>query len=90
VNRIVKILMMQEVVLSKDWHESQAWWCKPVITAFGRLRQEDSKFKASLGCTARHCFKKQKRKADMSKEPRKSRWVGDDGLEMWLCGKARS
>jgi hypothetical protein len=27
----------------------QAWWCMPVIPAFSRLRQEDPKFKASLG-----------------------------------------
>jgi hypothetical protein len=30
----------------------------PVILALGRLRQEDLKFKASLGCTARPCLKK--------------------------------
>jgi hypothetical protein len=36
--------------------------CKktPVIQALGKLRQEDSEFKASLGYTARHCLKKKK------------------------------
>jgi hypothetical protein len=28
---------------------SQAWWCMLVILALGRLRQEDVKFKTSLG-----------------------------------------
>lgn len=28
---------------------SLVWWCTPVNPGFGRLRQEDLKFKASLG-----------------------------------------
>jgi hypothetical protein len=33
-----------------------------LIPAFRRLRLEDIEFKASLGCIARHCLKKQKSK----------------------------
>jgi succinate dehydrogenase/fumarate reductase cytochrome b subunit len=29
---------------------SWVWLCIPVITAFGKWRYEDQKFKASLGC----------------------------------------
>jgi hypothetical protein len=40
----------------------QAWWCQPVITTLGRLRQKDHKFKASVAYKPRHCLKKKKRK----------------------------
>jgi hypothetical protein len=33
------------------------WWLSSVIPALVRLRQEDWKFKASLGCIARPCLK---------------------------------
>jgi hypothetical protein len=38
------------------------WWCTPVIPALGRLRQENYKFKVSLGYTERICLKKPKDK----------------------------
>jgi hypothetical protein len=37
---------------------NHVWWCRPVIPALGRLRQEDSKFEASLGYLDRCCLKK--------------------------------
>jgi hypothetical protein len=37
-----------------------AWWCMPVIPAFGRQRQEDHEFKASLGCIAKLSLKTNK------------------------------
>jgi hypothetical protein len=41
---------------------NHVWWCTPVIPAFGRLRQEDHEFKASLGHIARLCLKKKDKK----------------------------
>jgi hypothetical protein len=44
------------------------WWYTPVIIALRRLRQEDYKFEASMGNTARPCQKKKqkrKRKRDL-------------------------
>jgi hypothetical protein len=36
---------------------SQVWWYTPILPAPVRLKQEDYKFKASLGYKARPCFK---------------------------------
>lgn len=33
------------------------WWNKPVISAFGRSRQEDSHFETSLDSVVRSCFR---------------------------------
>jgi hypothetical protein len=41
-------------------HSHWAWWCLPVISALGRLRQEDCEFKASLSYIVRTCLKKNK------------------------------
>ena len=46
---------------------SQVWWCTPVIPVLGRLRQEDCRFKASLGNLVRPHFKiKIKRAGDIA------------------------
>jgi hypothetical protein len=36
------------------------WWLISVITAFGRLRQEDGDFGASLGYIVKYCTKTSK------------------------------
>jgi hypothetical protein len=38
---------------------SQEWWHTPVILAFGRLRQEDREFEASMDYTERPCQEKE-------------------------------
>jgi hypothetical protein len=40
------------------------WWYIPVILAIRRLRQEDYKFKASLGYTGRTCVKTNKQQKE--------------------------
>jgi hypothetical protein len=42
----------------------QAWWFMPVISALGRLRQEDLKFKASLGYPVRENLSQNKEDED--------------------------
>jgi hypothetical protein len=39
-------------------NENQEWWYMPVISTLGRKRQEDHKFKASLGYVVEPCLKK--------------------------------
>jgi hypothetical protein len=46
--------------IEKERVESQGWYHMPAIPALGRLRQEDPKFDASLGYTAKLCFKKKR------------------------------
>jgi hypothetical protein len=46
------------LLLSKTQY---SWWCMPVIPALLRLRQEDHKFKTSLGYIARPCLEKKKK-----------------------------
>jgi hypothetical protein len=41
---------------------SQTQWCTPIVLAIQEARQEDYKFKASLGNTVRPCFQKKKSK----------------------------
>jgi hypothetical protein len=43
---------------------SWAWWYIPVIPAPRRLRQEDCKFKVSLGYIVRPSLKKKKREEE--------------------------
>jgi hypothetical protein len=40
---------------------SWVWWHMSVISALGRLQQEDHQVEASLGYTVRHCLKKKKK-----------------------------
>jgi hypothetical protein len=42
--------------------KSRGWWCTFVIPAFGRRRQEDCKFEASMGYTVRLLSSKTKLK----------------------------
>ena len=54
--------------LSSERQSCLAWWCTPLIPAFGRQRQEDfwfrgqpglqSEFQDSQGCTEKPCLKK--------------------------------
>jgi hypothetical protein len=37
------------------------WWCMSIIPALGRLRQEDHKFKVSLGYIGSPSLKKKKK-----------------------------
>jgi hypothetical protein len=46
-------------------------WCTPVIPAFGKLRQEDCEFQASLCNVARPYQKKKKDKKEERREGRK-------------------
>jgi hypothetical protein len=49
-----------------------AWWCMLVIPALERLRREDCKFKATLGCLSRFCFKRERgREGGREKDGRK-------------------
>jgi single-stranded DNA-specific DHH superfamily exonuclease len=45
---------------------SLAWWCKPLITATGRLRKEDLKFKARIGYRHNKNLSLKKRKCQRS------------------------
>jgi hypothetical protein len=36
----------------------QAWWFMPILPVFGRMRQDGSKFEASLGYIGRPSLKK--------------------------------
>jgi hypothetical protein len=50
---------------------SWEWWHIPVISPLRSLRQEDSKFKASLGHIERLCLKKKKKPKKQNKTKRK-------------------
>jgi hypothetical protein len=39
--------------LTKSHQKSQAWWYTPEIPALGKHKEEDQKFKASLGYIVR-------------------------------------
>jgi hypothetical protein len=49
-------------VTFKSQLEAQVWWYTPVISALGRLRQEDCESKASLEYIVRPYLKKKKKK----------------------------
>jgi hypothetical protein len=40
-----------------EYHLSQLWWCRPVITACGRIKQEEIESKDSMGYKVRPCLK---------------------------------
>jgi hypothetical protein len=42
-------------------NQNRVWWQMPVVSALGRLRQEDHEFQASLGYIARPHVKKKKK-----------------------------
>jgi hypothetical protein len=54
---------------NKSDASSWVWWHTSVISALGRLRQEDHKFKASLGYIVRSWLKKKKKKTSNSSGP---------------------
>jgi hypothetical protein len=41
----------------QDEENKRAQWCMPVISALGRLRQEDHEFEVSLGYIVKLCLK---------------------------------
>jgi hypothetical protein len=43
---------------------SPAWWCTPVIPVLERLKQEDGKFKISLGYIVRLCYQKRRKEKE--------------------------
>jgi hypothetical protein len=69
--------------IRKDW-KSQAWWFMIVISALERLRQEDLKFKASLGYRLsqkqeRKEGREKRKKGRMEEGRREGRKDGRDG-----------
>jgi hypothetical protein len=40
---------LENTEICKEENKSQVWWGMPITSAAGRLRQEDCKFKATLG-----------------------------------------
>lgn len=65
--------------LSKTWIQcvwGEAWWCKPVIPALGKLRR-NCNFGTSLGYALRHFLKKQ------TNIPRAQPVIGEQGFLSW-------
>jgi hypothetical protein len=49
--------------MNKDKPRMWAWWHMLAIPVFGRLRQDDQEFQASLGYLIRTCLKKRRKKS---------------------------
>lgn len=65
--------------LSKAWIQcvwGEAWWCKPVIPALGKLRR-NCKFGTSLGYVLRHFLNKQ------TNIPHAQPLIGEQGFLSW-------
>jgi hypothetical protein len=64
-HRVVYKLTTKAKIRVKSYQVSgQAWWGTPVIIVLGSLKQEDHKFKTSLGCIVLPCLKKKKKEKD--------------------------
>jgi hypothetical protein len=49
------------------------WWCRPVILAVRRLRQEDWEFEASLGYTNKCCLKNEEEEEEKEEKEKEER-----------------
>jgi hypothetical protein len=57
----VGLYIQWNVIQPQKGRESQMWWFMPIIPEFGRQKQEDHEFKASLSYTERPYFKKKRK-----------------------------
>jgi hypothetical protein len=55
----------------------QAWWHRPIILAFKRLKQEDSTFEVSLGCIERLFLQKAKQNNGEEREGNRRQRKGE-------------
>jgi hypothetical protein len=53
----------------------------PIIPALRKLRQEECEFEASLGCVAKHCFKKKEKKEERKERRKEGREEGREKME---------
>jgi hypothetical protein len=44
-------------LVTKNNRNSQVWWCTPVISVLGWLKQDDHEFEAGLDYILRSCLK---------------------------------